>query len=63
MHVLQAIWSDGLVLMTVGSAVISALLAVACCIAGLCPCAKEAAVPSEPAEPAAAIDYTWMRAA
>jgi hypothetical protein len=33
---LRIVWSDGLTLLTVGSAVICTLLAVACGVAGLC---------------------------
>ena len=41
MDVMRMIFSDGLVLMTVGSAVISVMLTISCCAAGLCPCVEE----------------------
>ena len=66
MATLQAIWSNGMLFATVGSAVVSILLMIVCFIAGLCPCRK----PEEPEtqhqtgpEPAELVDYGWMRAA
>lgn len=69
MATLQAIWSNGMVFATVGSAVVSVLLMVVCFFAGLCPCEKaEKAERSEadgnPApNPSEFVDYGWMRAA
>jgi hypothetical protein len=67
MATLQAIWSNGMLFATVGSAVVSLLLMAVCFIAGLCPCekAEEMAADATPApRPADFVDYGWlMRAA
>jgi len=62
---LNAIMSNSVVLATVGSAVVSVVLSIACAIAGFC--GKEEAVEVTPVEAetieTSAMDYGWMRAA